>query len=296
MSHAIASNFSIYNKIDNTTAVSFNIGEYSIESLNSFDRIISNSKGRVEEYGSPELPLFSFNYGIEKNKEYSVTYDVLDYVVHQNINVYPSQPYSENSISVIKNENLYQSPQRFPNKNIEYNKLSIRGYELLGIAFIPFEYNFESKELKVYTQVSINITEIEQENNQNTTFPRSEIFENMYKNIKLYLIKKFFIKKKQFRTESQFFNKKFLRINELTQNKVVKIKFGNKNKNKTFFVIKRSPGGGFFSNLLFVLDNLYYCEKKNYIPIIDMENFPTKYNQKKNLGGVKNIWNLYFKP
>ena len=27
-----------------------------------------------------------------------------------------------------------------------------------------------------------------------------------------------------------------------------------------------------------------------------MENFPTKYNQKKNLGGVKNIWNLYFKP
>ena len=109
----------------------------------------------------------------------------------------------------------------------------------------------------------------------------------MYKNIKLYLIKKFFIKKKQFRTESQFFNKKFLRINELTQNKVVKIKFGNKNKNKTFFVIKRSPGGGFFSNLLFVLDNLYYCEKKNYIPIIDMENFPTKYNQKKILVELK---------
>ena len=65
ISHAIASNFSIYNQIDNTTAVSFNIGEYSIESINNFDRIISNSKGGIEEYGSPELPLFSFNYGIE---------------------------------------------------------------------------------------------------------------------------------------------------------------------------------------------------------------------------------------
>ena len=183
ISHAIASNFSIYNQIDNTTAVSFNIGEYSIESINNFDRIISSSKGRIEEYGSPELPLFSFNYGIEKNKEYSVTYDVLDYVVHQNINVYPSQPYSENSLSIIKNENLYQSSHRYPNENIEYDKLSIRGYELLGISFIPFEYDFESKELKVYTQVSINITEIEQENNQDTTFPRSEIFENMYQNI-----------------------------------------------------------------------------------------------------------------
>ncbi len=118
----------------------------------------------------------------------------------------------------------------------------------------------------------------------------------MFKKFKFYLIKKFFIKKRQFKNEVSFSDKKFFKINEITRNKIVKIQFGNKNKNKNFFVIKRSPGGGFFSNLLFVLDNLHYCEKKKYIPIIDMENFPTKYNHKKNIFKIKNIWNLYFKP
>ena len=31
-----------------------------------------------------------------------------------------------------------------------------------------------------------------------------------------------------------------------------KISFGEKNKDKVFYIIKRSPGAGFFSNVLFV--------------------------------------------
>ncbi len=70
--------------------------------------------------------------------------------------------------------------------------------------------------------------------------------------------------------------------------------FGEKNINKVFYVIKRSPGSGFFSNFIYVLNHINICEKFNFIPIIDMKNFKTIYNERKNfLKG--NAWNYYFK-
>ena len=39
--------------------------------------------------------------------------------------------------------------------------------------------------------------------------------------------------------------------------------FGEKNKNKIFYIINRSPGAGFFSNLNFVLNHMEYAKKKN---------------------------------
>ena len=56
---------------------------------------------------------------------------------------------------------------------------------------------------------------------------------------------------------------------------------GNKNKNKIFYVIRRSPGAGLFSNVTFVINHLKICDKYKFIPIIDMENFTTIYNEKK---------------
>lgn len=72
--------------------------------------------------------------------------------------------------------------------------------------------------------------------------------------------------------------------------------FGNKNKNKTFYVIQRFRGGGMFSNLNFVLHHLLIAKKMGFIPIIDMENFPTKYNEKNKVGNSFNAWDYYFYP
>lgn len=72
--------------------------------------------------------------------------------------------------------------------------------------------------------------------------------------------------------------------------------FGKKNPKKIFYVIKiDKAGGGIFSNLLFVLNHLKLCEKFKLIPVIDMENFYTKYNEKKPLKNNKNSWLYYFK-
>lgn len=89
---------------------------------------------------------------------------------------------------------------------------------------------------------------------------------------------------------------KFNKIDRKSKHKINKFSFGNQNENKKFYVIKRTPGGGFFSNLIYVIINLHFAKEKKYIPVVDMCNFPTNYNQKKNIDNKKNLWDLFFKP
>ena len=70
--------------------------------------------------------------------------------------------------------------------------------------------------------------------------------------------------------------------------------FGKKNKNKIFYVIKRSPGAGLFSNLIYIFNHLDIAKKNNFIPIIDMENFTTIYNEEKKIDNTFNAWEYYF--
>ena len=70
----------------------------------------------------------------------------------------------------------------------------------------------------------------------------------------------------------------------------------NINKKRIFYIIQRSPGAGLFSNLLFVLNHLNICDRHSFIPIIDMENFPTIYNEKRKIFNSYNAWDYYFEP
>jgi hypothetical protein len=72
--------------------------------------------------------------------------------------------------------------------------------------------------------------------------------------------------------------------------------YGSLNPNKIFYVIKRSPGAGLFSNLIYVVNHLLIADKHNFIPVIDMENYPTIYNEKKLIHGTRNSWLYYFEP
>ncbi len=72
--------------------------------------------------------------------------------------------------------------------------------------------------------------------------------------------------------------------------------FGNKNPYKKFYVIQRYKGGGMFSNLVYVIHHIKIALEMDCIPIIDMDNFPTKYNEKKKFKSTSNAWEYYFKP
>jgi len=71
--------------------------------------------------------------------------------------------------------------------------------------------------------------------------------------------------------------------------------FGEKNGDKNFYVIWRDEyGAGFFSNYTFVICHILLAKKKNFIPIIDFENFKTLYNEDQEINSSRNAWNYYF--
>ena len=67
-------------------------------------------------------------------------------------------------------------------------------------------------------------------------------------------------------------------------------------KIKYFISLEEIPLQVFFSNItFFILNHLKICENFNFIPIIDMENYPTLHNEIKPIKNVKNAWEYYFK-
>jgi len=71
--------------------------------------------------------------------------------------------------------------------------------------------------------------------------------------------------------------------------------FGNLNRNKVFYVIRRYPTADFFSNITFILNHLKICDRMNFIPIIDMRYYPTLYNELNKIKKKKNAWEYFFK-
>lgn len=69
---------------------------------------------------------------------------------------------------------------------------------------------------------------------------------------------------------------------------------GNDLNPEKFYVIWRS-GGGFFSIISTVLAHLKISEAEQLHPIIDLQNFPTHYQEAFPVHGSTNVWEYYFK-
>ncbi len=105
-------------------------------------------------------------------------------------------------------------------------------------------------------------------------------------------IKKFIKKNFTLQSPNTLFSKKDNGSINLNNSKI--LSFGELNKDKVFYIIKRTPGTGLFSNVVFVLNHLKIAKKNNFIPIVDMENFKTIYNEKNKINNQLNAWNYFF--
>ena len=85
------SNFSIIENNSNQAVVSFNIGDLAFEESEGYHKIQSKSKGSTDKLGEPEIPTYSFNYAIDRDKEYHITYSVNSFEIYEGINLYPHQ-------------------------------------------------------------------------------------------------------------------------------------------------------------------------------------------------------------
>ena len=82
--------------------------------------------------------------------------------------------------------------------------------------------------------------------------------------------------------------------NILKKRKIFNVLGGKLNPEKNFYVIQRHPGYGIFSNLTFVINHIKIALDMGFIPIVDMENFTTIYNEKKKIFNTFNSWEYYY--
>ena len=178
-----SNSFSIKDKTENYSIYQFNIGSIAIENKSEFDYIQAETSGRTQQIGAPDLPTYSFNYSIDRNKNYDIQYIINEFEIYENIELYPVQPLEKvgEEKFFTRDTELFSSTSIFPLNNLHSKRMSMRGYELLSIEIIPFEYDFESKELKVYTDIDIIINETTNRISE-TNIPRSKTFETMYLN------------------------------------------------------------------------------------------------------------------
>ena len=74
--------------------------------------------------------------------------------------------------------------------------------------------------------------------------------------------------------------------------------FGRKNPDITFYVVRTIPqytGAGLASIYLHVLGHIIIALERNLIPVVDMENYKTHYNEEDLINNTKNSWEYYFK-
>ncbi|MBR1439614.1 MAG: hypothetical protein IJ589_00165 [Lachnospiraceae bacterium] len=66
-------------------------------------------------------------------------------------------------------------------------------------------------------------------------------------------------------------------------------------KSGDYYIIRRPvPWAGFFSNYQYVLGHILCAIEQDLIPVVDMQDYPTLYNEPRGYHGIKNAWNYYF--
>lgn len=71
--------------------------------------------------------------------------------------------------------------------------------------------------------------------------------------------------------------------------------FGELNPDKTFYVIRLfPPATGFLANYNYILGYMKYAFEKGWIPVVDMENYATLYQEKEPVNGTRNVWEYFF--
>ncbi len=75
-----------------------------------------------------------------------------------------------------------------------------------------------------------------------------------------------------------------------------KKKYGDKNPDKTFFVIRQYPlgQGGVLCNYIYTIKMIEYATNRGWIPVVDMENYKVLYSQVNSVNGSQNAWEYFF--
>jgi len=133
----------------------------------TYDSIRLNNCGFTSDYGKAELPTISFYVAVPQEAEVSLSYEISKVEIFQDYYVYPSQPPKPDTDGFIdppftKNNSFYGKNEYYPSSVVEVSPIKIiRGCRIVLVTVFPFSYNPVSKEMRIYSEINIDIDFIE---------------------------------------------------------------------------------------------------------------------------------------
>jgi hypothetical protein len=176
------------------TEVKFSLDGYDIESVNvngkNFQRISYPNEGEFIEVGKPDLPRFSRLIAIPDQGEATFEIVSMEEEIVSNINVFPRQIYQNESQSdnteFVINEQFYENGEIFPSHVVELGTPAIlRDYRIVSVTINPFQYNPQTKELRIIKSVDVSVSTSgsERENPKARDGKISRFFEPLYESV-----------------------------------------------------------------------------------------------------------------
>lgn len=147
--------------------------------------------GQTAEDGNPDLPILTSYYGLPSTGGISLTVSYSGYETIENIDIAPTQPSElesgqQSPVSFAKNEEVYARDEFYPGRLAEAGQPAImRDVRMAQIALYPIQYNPARKELRIYHDLSIEITPSNDGSNprENQRPYLSEAFHSIYQSL-----------------------------------------------------------------------------------------------------------------
>ena len=175
--------FSVKTESLDKVVVSFENQEVVTNQIEGYERFSGYSKLTISE-GLPELPKYTLKYGLNPNKKYNVSYNVISSHIVENIDIYPYQPVKNNDNTIYVESSYLNSSGVFP-ENIVIEEIgNLRGNQIMMIDVIPFSYDMQSRALTVYDEIEVTIQEVGDSNLAvDASRKFSKPFQNMYESM-----------------------------------------------------------------------------------------------------------------
>ena len=127
-------------------------------------KLTKENQNSTKDLGLPELPVHSTLYMVDPNKDYDFNIIVNDSYTINDVEIYPYQGLdnSNKKGNLVVNNSFYSSNSNYPENNIiKSDRVRARNMELMPLSIVPYSYNLETKELEVFTNIEIVVTESE---------------------------------------------------------------------------------------------------------------------------------------
>ena len=171
-----------HNKLNpNLSSLELEINLESSLEINGYKKITGESYNHTIDLGFPELPTYTTFYQIDSQKEYEVELIIHDSYTIDDMMIYPHQGNSQDGDPFLINNEFYLSNEVYPTNNIiSSDRMHSRGFDLISIEVIPYNFYPETNTLEVFTNIEVLIHEVGQLTEDiNLTNKRSEVFDSL---------------------------------------------------------------------------------------------------------------------